>query len=238
MIPTPAPCTTSGGASYRSRASSDLYRGTKKGFGLLESGITRLRDIPDGFKLSANQEVQRRTAITGQAHVNPQAISKFLDRLQPPLHFLDFETFGTAIPLFDGLRPYQQVPFQFSLHIVRTPGAEPEHHMFLAEGRGDPRPAFMLRLRETIGSKGSVVAYNAQFEKGRLQECCEAMPNFSPWLKPLEGRVVDLLEPFRSFHYHHPAQGGSASMKAVLPALTGQGYEHLAIQEGDTASRE
>jgi hypothetical protein len=110
--------------------------------------------------------------------------------------------------------------------------------MFLAEGRGDPRPAFMLRLRETIGNKGSVVAYNAEFEKGRMQECCEAMPNFSPWLAQVEGRIVDLLEPFRSFHYYHPAQGGSASMKAVLPVLTGKGYGHLAIQEGDTASRE
>jgi hypothetical protein len=216
----------------------DLYRGTKKGFGLLERGTTHLRDIPDGFKLTANQVVQRQAAITGQAHVSPQAISEFLDRLQHPLHFLDFETFGTAIPLCDGLRPYQQVPFQFSLHIVRKPGSEPEHHMFLAEGRGDPRPAFMLRLRETIGTKGSVVAYNAEFEKGRMQECCEAMPNFSPWLAQVEGRIVDLLEPFRSFHYYHPAQGGSASMKAVLPVLTGKGYGHLAIQEGDTASRE
>ena len=96
----------------------------------------------------------------------------------------------------------------------------------------------MLRLREVVERTGSVVAFNAQFELGRLRECCEAMPNFSPWLKPIETRVVDLLEPFRSFDYYHPDQGGSASMKAVLPALTGKGYEDLNIQEGDTASRE
>jgi len=216
----------------------DLYRGSKKGFDLLERGIVRLRDIPNDVKLTANQVIQKQASITGQVQVNPQAISQFLNGLKYPLHFLDFETFGTAIPLFDGLRPYQQVPFQFSLHIVRAPGAKPEHHMFLAEGRGDPRPAFMLRLRETIERYGSAVAYNAEFEKGRLRECCEAMPNFSIWLKQLEARVVDLLEPFRAFDYYHPAQGGSASMKAVLPALTAKGYGHLAIQAGDTASRE
>jgi hypothetical protein len=85
---------------------------------------------------------------------------------------------------------------------------------------------------------GSVVAYNAPFEQSRIKECCEALPKFSPWLKTVEGRVVDLLGPFRSFDYYHPDQHGSAGMKAVLPALTGKGYEDLAIQEGGTASNE
>lgn len=64
------------------------------------------------------------------------------------------------------------------------------------------------------------------------------MPKFSPWLKAVEGRVVDLIDPFRSFDYYHHEQRGSASMKAVLPALTDKGYEGLTIQEGSTASNE
>jgi hypothetical protein len=96
----------------------------------------------------------------------------------------------------------------------------------------------MLKLRDAIGGTGSIVAFNAAFELGRLKECCGAMPNFSPWLKAVAGRVVDLLDPFKSFGYYHPDQEGSASMKAVLPVLTGRGYEHLAIQEGGTASLE
>lgn len=72
----------------------------------------------------------------------------------------------------------------------------------------------------------------------RMNECCVAMPKFSPWLKVAEGRVIDLLGPFRAFDYYHPEQNGSASMKAVLPALTGKGYDGLAIQEGSTASNE
>ena len=154
------------------------------------------------------------------------------------MSYLDFETFGTAIPLFDGVRPYQQVPFQFSLHIVRAPGAKPEHIMFLAEGRHDPRPEFLLKLRDAIGRTGPIVAFNAGFELARLRECCEALLDFSTWLREVEGRFVDLLTPFRSFHFYDPSQGGSASMKAVLPALTGKGYEALAIQEGGAASRE
>jgi hypothetical protein len=216
----------------------DLYRGGKKGFDLLEQGVTSLGDIPDDFKLTDNQEIQKQVAISGEPYINKKATAKFLAQLEYPVSYLDFETFNTAIPLFDGLHPYQQVPFQFSLHTVRAPGAKPEHFMFLAEGRHDPRPAFMLKLRDAVSRTGSIVAYNAPFELGRLKECCAAMPNFSPWLKAVETRVVDLLRPFRSFDYYHPEQHGSASMKAVLPALTGKGYEDFEIQGGDTASNE
>ena len=216
----------------------DLYRGGKKGFDLLEQGVEALGDIPDDFKLTDNQAIQKRVAISGKPYINRKAIAKFLAQLEYPVSYLDFETFGTAIPLFDGVSPYRQVPFQFSLHTVRSSGAKPEHIMFLAEGRHDPRPPFMLRLRDALARTGSIVAYNASFELSRMNECCVAMPKFSSWLKTVEGRVVDLLGPFRSFDYYHPDQHGSASMKAVLPALTGMGYDGLEIQEGSTASNE
>ena len=96
----------------------------------------------------------------------------------------------------------------------------------------------MRHLRETLPSTGSVVTYNASFETSRLDECCELLPEYQPWLKKLKTRIVDLLLPFRGFRYYHPDQHGSASMKAVLPALTGGGYDKLTIQEGGTASRE
>ncbi|PYJ85999.1 MAG: hypothetical protein DME22_06915 [Verrucomicrobia bacterium] len=96
----------------------------------------------------------------------------------------------------------------------------------------------MRRLRDALPVEGSVVAYNAPFELGRLKECCAAMPEFRSWVKKVKRRVVDLLLPFRRFRYYHAKQNGSASMKAVLPALTGKGYNHLAIQDGGTASLE
>ena len=213
-----------------------LYRGGAKRFKLLSKGITNLTGIPDDFPLTDNQEIQRRTAKTGQPHVDKLAIKAFLKQLKFPTSYWDFETFATAIPMFDGVRPYTQIPFQFSLHIMRSPGAEPEHHKFLADSTDDPRPEFMRRLRKALPAEGSVVAFNAGFELGRLKECCDLMPEFRPWVSGVKRRIVDLLLPFRGFRYYHPKQGGSASMKAVLPALTGKGYDHLDIQDGSSAS--
>jgi hypothetical protein len=215
-----------------------LYRGAKKGFKLLADGVTRIKDIPAGYPLTDNQEIQRRVAATGRPHLDKIAIKTFLRQLEHPVSYLDFETFATAIPLFDDTSPFEQVPFQFSLHVVESPQSRPERRMFLADGRSDPRPELLLRLKEWLPDSGSVVAYNAQFERSRLRECCRLQPRYQGWLAGVESRLVDLLQPFRTFACYGPGQNGSASMKAVLPALTGRGYEHLEIQEGGTASLE
>ena len=215
-----------------------LYRGGAKCFSLLQQGIKKLADIPADFGLTDNQAIQRAVLLAGQPHIDRPALSAFLGQLEYPVSYLDFETIGTAIPLFDDASPYQQIPFQYSLHIVRSPGSSPEHKSFLAEGPADPRPEFMRQLRAVLPDTGSVVTYNASFETSRLKDCCGLLPEFEPWLRKVTPRVVDLLLPFRGFRYHHPDQNGSNSMKAVLPALTGQGYDHLTIQEGGAASRE
>ncbi len=215
-----------------------LYRGGAKGFALLKQGIQKLADIPTDVTLTDNQSIQRAVLLAGQPHVDRPALAAFLGQIEHPVSYLDFETIGTAIPLFDDVRPYQQIPFQYSLHIVRSPRKKPEQRSFLMNGVSDPRPEFMRQLRADLPETGSVVAYNAGFENSRLKECCDLLPKFKPWLRKVTPRVVDLLLPFRGFRYHHPDQNGSNSMKAVLPALTGQGYEKLAIQEGGAASRE
>jgi hypothetical protein len=215
-----------------------LYRGGAKCFSLLQQGIQKLADIPADVTLTDNQSIQRSALIAGKPHVDRPALAAFLGQLEYPASYLDFETIGTAIPLFDDASPYQQIPFQFSLHIRRSANAKLEHRSFLAVGTADPRPEFMRQLKAALPDTGSVVTYNASFETGRLKECCELLPEFKPWLRKVTPRIVDLLLPFRGFRYHHPAQNGSNSMKAVLPALTGKGYESLAIQEGGMASRE
>jgi hypothetical protein len=215
-----------------------LYRGGKKSFALLKQGIQHLEKIPADFALTDNQSIQRAALLAGKPHIDRPALAAFLGQLEYPVSFLDFETIGTAIPLFDDSRPFQQIPFQFSLHILRSKNAKPEHHSFLAVGPADPRPEFMRQLRDALPEAGSVVTYNASFETARLKEGCELLPEFKPWLRKVTPRIVDLLLPFRGFRYYHPQQNGSASMKAVLPALTGKGYENLAIQEGGAASRE
>jgi hypothetical protein len=79
-----------------------------------------------------------------------------------------------------------------------------------------------------------VVEYNREFESGVLKECAQAFPQFADWVAEVANRMIDLLQPFRAFSFYHPNQEGSASMKKVLPALTGTGYEHLEIQDGQT----
>jgi hypothetical protein len=217
---------------------TELYRGKRKGFRLLQSGVERISEIPENGSLTARQAIQRKTIRTGIPHVEPETIKAFLRQLAPPIAFVDFETFSTGVPRFDGLKPYQRVPFQFSLHTLSESGATPEHCEFLAEGTLDPRREFMEKLQDAIPEAGSIVAYNAVFELGVLTECAEALPQYENWVRNLKRRFIDLLQPFRSFAYYHHAQRGSASMKSVLPAITGRGYEDLAIRDGETASIE
>ena len=215
-----------------------LHRGGARLWPLFRKGIVRNSQIPSDFKLSKVQRIQVDAERTGQPHVNTQAVQKFLGTLRYPLHFLDFETFQTAIPLVEGTRPYQKIPFQFSLHVVPSPGSDPRHVSWLWDGSGDPRKELLDRLVPDVGKNGVVVAYNASFEKGCLEESVEAYPEYSGWLESVLKRLVDLWDPFRSFAVYYPSQHGSTSLKQVLPALAGKDYQGLAIQNGSQASEE
>jgi hypothetical protein len=206
----------------------DLYRG----------GVLRNDQIPDGYQVSAAQRIQLDAERTGRMHFDREVVSDFLSKLRYPLHFLDFETFQTAIPLVDGTRPYQQIPFQFSLHVLRDARSAAEHHSWLWDAQGQPHALMLGRLCDLIGARGSVVSYNAPFERSRLNEAAALFPEHAKWVKGVLGRVVDLWEPFRSFAVYHPRQHGSASIKSVLPALTGRGYDDLAISNGGQAGGE
>ncbi len=210
----------------------------EKAFEMIHQGILKIADVPDTAGLNEKQKIQLEAVRSGSRHVDPEAIRAFLDTLAYPLHFLDFETFQTAIPLFDDVRPYQKVPFQFSLDIVPALGAAPVHHSYLSEGRSNPNPEVLRLLKDKLGDSGSIVAYNAAFEKSVLNLAVEACPEYADWWNGAQLRFVDLLAPFRAFAFYHPSQSGSASLKAVLPALTGAGYESLDIADGETASRE
>jgi hypothetical protein len=212
-----------------------LYRGGKKCFDLFYGGILNIRDIPAQVKLNRSQEIQKWCDINQAPHIESQPLRDFLRDVSPPVHYLDFETINPAVPLFDGVRPYQQVPFQFSLHIAD--GLNMRHFSFLADGPEDPRPGFLRRLKESIGPAGSIVTYNQSFEEGILKDLAQAYPGYGQWMDGVRSRLVDLYKPFQSFQFYHPQQNGSASIKHVLPALTGKGYEGMAIADGGTASQ-
>jgi Domain of unknown function(DUF2779) len=212
----------------------DLYRGGKKCYQMFYDGILKVEDIPADFKLSEPQQIQKECAISGTPHIDKKAVREFLGRLKSPVYYLDFETISPVIPLFEGTRPYQRIPFQYSLHKVT--GKETKHYSFLAEGRDDPRPALLKQLKKEIGTKGSILTYNQSFEEGVIREMAEVFPEYAEWAESIYPRMLDLLQPFQSFSYYHPEQHGSASIKKVLPAITGKGYDDLAIAEGEAAS--
>jgi hypothetical protein len=217
-----------------------LVRGKKKAWWLYADGITDIRDIPADFPLSANQRIQYDCVTNGCRHVDREGIAAFLNELEYPLYFLDFETFSTPIPFFEGIGPWHQVPFQFSLHIHESEGAPLQHHSFLADlgtGPDDPRPLFLSTLKQLLGDHGSIIAYNASFEATVLRKCAEVYPQYNPWLDSnILPRIRDLITPFRSFFIYDPAQRGSTSIKNVLPAFTKVSYEGMDIQDGQTAS--
>jgi len=216
---------------------TDLYWDSQgRAWEFLSAGVTDMAEIPTGSDLSAKQEIQRQAVVAGEHQIAPDDIARFLEGLEWPLAFFDLESFQMAVPPYDGLRPYRQIPFQFSVHVQPTRGADLEHHEFLADGPEDPRPAFLAALQRAIPDEGSIVVYNASFEKGVLNACADAFPEYRPWVDSVLPRFVDLLVPFRNFSYYHPDQHGSASIKAVLPAITDTSYDHLEIADGGTAS--
>ena len=188
---------------------------------LVDRGIVSLADVAgEGVSLNPRQQVQVDCAVSEvEAVIDRAGVSAFLDTLSFPLYFLDFETMQPAIPPFDGVRPYQQIPTQYSLHVLRDAGAELEHYEFLAEAHGDPRRSVAEHLVSDIPMGVCSLAYNMSFEKGRIREMAEMFPDLAPHLLDIADNMRDLLVPFSKGWYYARAMGGSNSIKAVLPAL-------------------
>ena len=214
---------------------TDFYYSGARAFQWLDEGLFNLTDVPDD-RLGHQQKIQKQTVLANKAHTDPKQLRRWLDELSYPLYHLDFETMNPALPPFRGVRPYQRMPFQFSLHIQDSPGSEPRHVEFLAQQAGDPRPDLLAALH-AIGDEGTVLAWYMSFEKGVLDDLAELYPGEAEWLSEVNERMVDLMVPFRSFWYHDPAQKGSCSLKAVLPALTNLDYDTLTVADGNHAAR-
>jgi len=212
----------------------ELYRTSKKEkVSLWMQGMQRMVDLPSDYKLNAKCSIQVECAKTNKAHVHEKKVEQFLQKIQEPIHFLDFETYGSPVPPFNETRPFQQLPFQYSLHIVD--GSSVMHKEFLHGDDSDPRRAFLESLHRDIADVGTILVYNKAFELGVLKDLAAYFPEFASWVTSLHKRVVDLLVPFSNFDYYHPQQKGSASIKAMLPVMTDISYDNLEIKDGDNA---
>lgn len=173
---------------------------------------------------------------TEEEYINKKAIKEFLAELEYPLHFMDFETWMTAVPEEDGHWPFRQVPFQYSLHIQEKNRAEPLHRYYLAEGPHSSHQEFAESLVQSIEKKGTILVYNKTFENTILNHLKEEFDHLGTRIEKIQARMVDLMAPFRK-HYRLPAMQGSYSIKAVLPALVPElSYDNLAIGNGGDAS--
>ena len=169
--------------------------------------------------LTPKQRMQVECTLEGKESINKEGIQSFLDTLTYPLYHLDFESIMPAIPIYDGTRPYQQLPTQYSLHIQKEPCGELIHKEFLAPSKGNPLRPIAEALCRDIPTNVSVLVYNKGFECTRLADLAELFPDLADHLLAIKDNVKDLLVPFSKGYYYLPAMGGSFSIKSVLPAL-------------------
>ena len=205
---------------------------------LEQQGIKLLTDIPGDFSLKPKQQMQLEAAKLNKPIIQPDKIKAYLDSFEYPLYFFDYETLASIIPYFDGLKPYQQVPFQYSLHILDSPGSELRHVEYLHRDNTNPAEPLSKTLKSQIGDTGSVITWNMNFEKACNKVLGELVPEYADFYEALNSRIVDLMIPFSKGWYVDKDFYGSASIKNVLPVLVPElSYKVLGIQEGSAAQR-
>lgn len=205
---------------------------------LYTSGSISLEQIPEHYKLTKIQTQQVEASSSGKITIDHQKITSFIDTIEYPISFFDFETFQNAIPRFNRQKPYMQIPFQYSLHILDNNDTL-KHLEYLGDENTDPRRELAERMLADLPATGSIVAYNQSFEIVRIKELAALFPDLKDALLALNKRFVDLIIPFRNGSYYHPEFNGSFSIKKVLPALFPNddelNYKKLEISNGGMA---
>lgn len=177
---------------------------------------------------------------TGEPSFDKDAIGQFIDSFKYPLYFLDYETMMGLVPYFDGQRPYQQIPFQYSLHILDSPDAELRQTEYLHSENSDPVKPLCKQLIRDCGKAGTIISWNKSFEMGCNTDMGKLYPEFAAALSAINERIVDLGDPFKPSNgwYADPRFEGSWSIKNVLPVVVPNlSYKDLDIGDGGTAQR-
>ncbi len=217
---------------------SNKGAGTDKLLGQLEDdGVQLIVDIPDSIKLQKHQQDQVRVTKLDEIIINKEAIENFLAGIEFPAYFLDYESINHIFPPFDNTFPYQQVVFQYSLHIMQEDGTL-THTEYLHDTNTNPAENMIEHLQKDIGGEGSIIVWNKTFECSRHKEYAKLYPAHAPFFEDLNERTVDLADIFSQRLYLDKALKGKYSIKKVLPLLCPElSYKELGIQEGSTASR-
>lgn len=213
----------------------------KRKFEYYREGATSFEKLHDTDGLNRAHHLQiEHELYPVKPHIESYKIRKFLNTLSFPLYFLDFETFNPAIPMYDNSRPYEQITFQYSLHIMEREGGELKHKDYLGNPSQDPRRELAERLVQDIPLNVCTIAYNMKFEKARLKEMAALFPDLADHLMNIYDNIKDIMEPFQSKLYYVREMEGSYSIKKVLPALfpnePSLNYENLeGVHNGEEA---
>jgi len=216
-------------------AIEDLHRISAKKLGeLRDEGIKTVDQIPSDFPLNGIQKRHRVAVLRNEMIVEP-GLRSALAAYRYPIAMLDFETIDPALPVWNDCSPFGIVPVQFSVHTLSEDG-EVSHRAYLADGEGDPRPGVAEELAGALNGAGTVLAWNARFEKECLGTLAESSPEHASALLEAREKTEDLLPVVRN-HVYHPEFRGSFSIKDVVPALLpGMAYDDLEVSDGQVAS--
>jgi len=205
---------------------------------LEDRGISLIKDIPEELALRKKQVVQIQTTRDNKRIINKAKIEEFLEMLEYPLYFLDYETFSSVIPAFDGCRPYQDYPFQYSLHILDVPSAKLRHVEYLHQENSNPILGLIKQLKQDIGDTGTILTWNMSYEKGCNDRMASFYPEHKQFLESLNNRINDLMISFSQMWFFDKDFMGSASVKKVMPVLAPElSYKDLGVSDGLLARR-
>lgn len=200
---------------------------------LVDNNHLSILDIPLDFELSTKQQSQVESVRQEEVIINKPAIESTLSKLKFPLHFIDYETFPTAIPLLDNMSPHNHLVFQVSIHTMQANG-DITHFEWL--GKKIEQPVDMLQqMQDFTGLTGTFISWYAPFEIGRNKDMAVWIPEFSDYLNHMNTHMFDLMDVFKSDYMDYRFHG-STSIKKVLPVLCPQfSYSDLAVQDGTMA---
>lgn len=210
----------------------------KTKFNLYRKGFRTFKEGYEAITPDQTQKKQAQAEFENKAFINKKNLSSFLNKIEYPIQFIDFEAVQFSIPRYQDTQPFEQIPFQFSMHYVENEEHVLEHVDFLASPGTDPRRKFAEALCETVFKKGTVLAFNTHFEKHTISTLAEQFPDLAGTLMDIHSRVVDLATPFNSMDYYIKEMQGKRSIKSLFHALVDDmPYYDLEIMNGEAASK-
>ena len=202
----------------------------------IEKGINKIQDIINTDEFNARQKVIIQSFQKQQVHIDADKLRAFVQPIQYPLYYFDIEAFQPAIPIFPNTKPYERIPFLYSLHYKENADSPLEHICYISPVGNDDRENFVQHFLLATEKTGQILVFNTLMEKGILFKMATDFPQFKTQILERINRIIDIEVPFKELYYYHPAQQGSFSLKAIGNAMLGiDEFSHSIVKDGEEA---